>query len=358
MAAPVSKFLFLLILTFLALNYNANGEIHGKTQRKISRANRYGPYLGIVIPNQFELNPLLQHPSYTPHDTIDFAGRRFRFGSIAGQRVVMVMTGLSLINAGITTQLLLSLFRIKGVVHYGLSGNADPSLHIGDVTIPQSWGHTGLWSWQRFGFGPEDELPLEAAGDYSREFGYLKFADYAVNVTGCDQNDNLLNNIWYQQEEIFPIDGTPEERQHILWVPVDAKYFDLASKLEGKGLELQKCINSTTCLFTTPKVARIARGASSSIYLDNSAYRTFLNNKFNVSPVDMESAAVALICYQQRVPFIIIRALSDLAGGGSAQSNEADTFIPLAANNSVTVLVEFVKLLNGNDSTQSEEFSL
>lgn len=32
----------------------------------------------------------------------------------------------------------------------------------------------------------------------------------------------------------------------------------------------------------------------------------------------MESAAVALICRQQRLPFITIRALSDLAGGGSA----------------------------------------
>lgn len=61
----------------------------------------------------------------------------------------------------------------------------------------------------------------------------------------------------------------------------------------------------------------------------------------------MESAAVALICLQQRLPFITIRALSDLAGGGSAQSNEASTFTSLAANanNSVTVVVEFINNL-------------
>lgn len=52
------------------------------------------------------------------------------------------------VNAGITTQLLLSLFRIEGVVHYGIAGNADPSLHIGDVAIPQYWGHLGLLNWQ------------------------------------------------------------------------------------------------------------------------------------------------------------------------------------------------------------------
>ncbi len=59
----------------------------------------------------------------------------------------------------------------------------------------------------------------------------------------------------------------------------------------------------------------------------------------------MESAAVALICLEQRTPFIAIRALSDLAGGGSADSNEADTFTSLAANNSVTVVLEFIKQL-------------
>lgn len=112
-----------------------------------------------------------------------------------------------------------------------------------------------------------------------------------------------------------------------------------------QGLQLEFCVNSTTCLDETPKVIRVERGASASIYLDNAAYRSFLYNKFNISPVEMESAAVALTCLQQRVPFIIIRALSDLAGGGSAQSNEADTFTSLAATNSVKVVVEFIKNL-------------
>lgn len=93
-------------------------------------------------------------------------------------------------------------------------------------------------------------------------------------------------------------------------------------------------------------MARVQRGTSASIYLDNAAYRDFIYDKFNITPVDMESASVALICLQQKVPFIVIRALSDLAGGGSADSNEADTFITLASNNSVTVLLEFVKQLS------------
>ena len=37
-------------------------------------------------------------------------------------------------------------------------------------------------------------------------------------------------------------------------------------------------------------------------------------------------AFVALICLQQRKHFIVIRALLDLAGGDSSDSNEADTY--------------------------------
>nr|XP_028947522.1 bark storage protein A-like [Malus domestica] len=55
------------------------------------------------------------------------------------------------LNAGISTQLLQTLFKVKAVVHYGIAGNADPQLQIGDVTIPQFWAHTGLWNWQNFG---------------------------------------------------------------------------------------------------------------------------------------------------------------------------------------------------------------
>ncbi|KAK9273693.1 hypothetical protein L1049_018503 [Liquidambar formosana] len=273
-------------------------------------------------------------------------GKRFRFGTIVETKVILVMTGLGMINAGITTQLLLNLFDVGGVVHYGIAGNANPSFNIGDVTIPQYWAHTGLWNWQRYGDGPDDELALEVNGDYTREIGYLKFANYTTNVTNCMDYDNLLNNVWYQPDEVFPIDGTPEEREHAFWVPVDTLYFEISKKLEG--LELEGCINSTTCLSETPKVATVLRGTSADIYLDNAAYRSFIYDKFNVTPVDMETASVALICLQQRVPFIAFRALSDLAGGGSAESNEASTFASLAADNSVTVVVEFIKQLAAN----------
>ncbi|KAK1377614.1 Bark storage protein A [Heracleum sosnowskyi] len=109
--------------------------------------------------------------------------------------------------------------------------------------------------------------------------------------------------------------------------------------------KLNRCVNATTCLPRPPKVARVQRGASANVFVDNAAYRKFLYTKFNTTPVDMESAAVALICLQQNTPFIAFRALSDLAGGGSSVSNEVDLFSSLAAQNSVDVLIQFVTLV-------------
>lgn len=79
---------------------------------------------------------------------------------------------------------------------------------------------------QRFGDGPDDLLSLEPFGDYTRDVGYIKFSDYNNKTV-----ENSLNNAWYQPEEIFPVYGTPEVRQHAFWVPVNRKYFALAQKL-------------------------------------------------------------------------------------------------------------------------------
>ncbi|CAN6682008.1 unnamed protein product [Malus baccata var. baccata] len=327
----------LLMLSPLQLNVALSTE----TQMLIEEANMSGPYLGLVIPNSYEMDPLLQSPNFTSR-------RRFRFGTIANKPVILVLTGLSMINAAITTQLLLSQFDIEGVVHYGIAGHANPSLSLADVVIPQYWSHSALWSWQRYGNGPEDELPLEKDGDYTREIGYLNVANYTTNVTDGSSYDNLLNNIWFQPEEVFPIDGTPEERQHAFWVAVDPLYYEISQKLED--LELERCLNSTTCLPHTPKVYRVERGTSAGIFLSNAAYRSFLFDKFNISPLDMESASVALVCLQQRVPFIVIRALSSSLSGTS-EPNEAANFISLASKNSVMAVVEFIRRLSLHQQT-------
>ncbi|XP_061350596.1 bark storage protein A [Gastrolobium bilobum] len=337
------------LLCFLVLvlgsSIRANGAVSQLSWREISNINSQGPYIGIVVPNAFEMNPLLQSPSFVAHNKFpyfDFAGKHFRIGEIERKKVIVVMTGLSMLNAGLSTQLLLTLFNIEGVLHCGVAGNANPKLQIGDVTIPQYWAHTGLWNWQRFGDGPKNELAFEADGDFGRKFGYLNISNYNNYTKHSNSVTNVLNNVWYQAEETFPVNGTPEVRQHAFWVPVNKAYFKIARKL--KNVKLGGCVN-TTCLPRRPIVVRVKRGVSANVFVDNKAYREFLYSKFDATSIDMESAAVALVCLQQKTPFIAIRALSDLAGGGSAMSNEAAVFASLAAQNAVDVLIRFISLL-------------
>lgn len=310
-----------------------------KVQKIISKINRHGPYLGIVVPNAFEMDPLLQSSAFNVSKTLDLTGRRFHIGRIHRHKVIIVMSGLGMLNSGLTTQLVLSFFKVKGIVHYGIAGNANSSLHIGDVTIPRYWAHTGLWNWQRYGDGPNTELSLESSGDYTREIGYLDIANF---TTPSDPSTgNLLNNVWYQPEEVFAVNGTPEVRQHAFWVPVDEQYYQIAKSLET--LTLEGCLNSTTCLSNTPKAVLVERGCSANVFVDNAAYRNFMYAKFNISPIDMESAAVAMVCLAEGLPFISIRSLSDLAGGGTSESNQAAVFADLASQNAVTAVIQFIK---------------
>ena len=59
--------------------------------------------------------------------------------------------------------------------------------------------------------------------------------------------------------------------------------------------------------------------------------------------VEMEAAAVAQVCYQFGTPFVVIRALSDIAG---KQTNVSfDEFLPVAAKHSTQVVLKAIETL-------------
>ena len=59
--------------------------------------------------------------------------------------------------------------------------------------------------------------------------------------------------------------------------------------------------------------------------------------------VEMEAAAVAQVCHQFKTPFVVIRALSDIAGKQSDVRFEE--FLPVAAKHSTQIVLETVKSL-------------
>jgi len=62
--------------------------------------------------------------------------------------------------------------------------------------------------------------------------------------------------------------------------------------------------------------------------------------------VDMESAAIGQVCTQLKVPFIIVRAISDLAGEGNSKSY--DTFVEKAGEIAAQIVINCIKIIEEN----------
>ena len=83
---------------------------------------------------------------------------------------------------------------------------------------------------------------------------------------------------------------------------------------------------------------------SGGAFVDNAAFREHTFDTFGARVLDMESAAVAHVAYANDVPFIAVRSLSDLAGGGDG-ANQMEVFLGLAASNATAVVKALLRSL-------------
>lgn len=83
----------------------------------------------------------------------------------------------------------------------------------------------------------------------------------------------------------------------------------------------------------------IATGDS---FMEDPVRVAFINKKFpTMIAAEMEAAAIAQVCYQYDKPFVVIRALSDIAGKHSSVS--FDTFLDEAAKNAAEIIMTMIK---------------
>jgi adenosylhomocysteine nucleosidase len=64
-------------------------------------------------------------------------------GTMAGPRggrpVVLLESGVSMVNAAMNTQLVIDRFNVKRIVFSGIAGGIDPALSVGDVVVADQW---------------------------------------------------------------------------------------------------------------------------------------------------------------------------------------------------------------------------
>ncbi|CAA7037341.1 unnamed protein product [Microthlaspi erraticum] len=324
--------LFIIIISSLhVLPASATPSHKRKSASTIRKVNRRGPYIGLVTVIETEEDAFLRSVDFRPdptHPFLDLSGRRFRNGKIHGKKVLYVRCGLGMVNAAAATQQMIDVFNVKGIVHFGIAGNINNSMSIGDVTIPKQITHAGLLDWLNPEKGNRDE--------------YVAYLDVGNYNTPQGDGNNMLGSIGYNYEKLYSVTGQTNSPQKVFWINTTREWLHLAADLEK--MELLQCVNSSLCLPQKPKLVVGLKAATANIFVDNAAYRNFLFDTFGVSSSDMESSAVAMTCVSNGYPVIVIRGLSDLAGAQTGD-NAVRKFGSLAAINTAKAVSEFIKKL-------------
>lgn len=210
-------------------------------------------------------------------------GVEFWRGTYAGKEIVLFKTGMSLVNAAYQLQLAFDHFPITHVLFAGVAGGVDPSLEVGDVVIPERWAYHG-------------------------ESAYLNEDGHGGHVVPDYFTPRYKNFGMIFPEDVGVIGPDGKEQEHIATFPIDAGLLEVARQalpslpaMQKAGRQIQVKVGGT--------------GVAGSVFLDNARYREWLFEIWQARCVDMESTALAHVAYVNAKPILIIRGLSDLAGG-------------------------------------------
>lgn len=301
-------YLFIIVLFTSSLFINTaqaeqlNGQLDAKPRIAIMSA--FEPELAIL------LNQVQQAEKYTVN------GVEFTTGKLANHDVVLLLSGISMVNAAMNTQLLFDKFNVQNLLFSGIAGGVNPDLDIGDVSVPERWGQ----------YLESVYMRETAPGEYQAPSGKSKmdFAAYGM----------------MQPRPVRVRSKNHPAIEHKFWFDVDPQMLAVANQI--KDVDLKSCDTENRCIQQAPQLVVGGNGVSGQVFVDNADFRKYAFDTFAANVLDMESAACAMVAYSNDVPFLAFRSLSDLAGGGAGE-NEMYAFMNIAAENASNVLLAFLK---------------
>lgn len=283
-----------------------------------SAENERPPLIAIVAAYDGEMKAIrdeIEGEEITEEVTIN--GVKFSLGTAYGKDVIFFTTFVSTTNAAMNTQLALNRFPIKTLLFSGVAGGINWDLHKGDVAIPAKWHYV-----------------LEGALFNKKEDGSGK---YEVDDSGW--SDYKYGNFgMIHPDDVWVIREGMERPQKKAFFEADSELLKLSGKV-ADGMTLRNAKGEKAVI----QVGGV--GGSSPAFLDNAEFREFIHHAWGTDCIDMESAPIAHVCWVNRVPCLIIRSLSDLAGGQKGK-NEFQEHAKAAEHNAARVLNEILKSLD------------
>ena len=225
-------------------------------------------------------------------------GIQFLTGTLNEQNVVIARTGVGKVNAAMTATLVIEHFQPNRVIFTGVAGGLNPDLQIGDIVIAQKTAQHDL--------GRLESAKIENMGTKN------------------------------------PING----KRNPVFFPADPGLLQI-TETALEGIELNP--------FQTPqgqRHPRIIKGTvvTGDMFVAFDAKKVALHKNLGADAVEMEGAAVAQICWQQDVPCLVIRSLSDNAGANA--SEDFKKYYKIAARNSAALVTRIISQLHSEQSMQ------
>ena len=212
-------------------------------------------------------------------------GIQFTQGILNGRKVVIAQTGIGKVNAAITTTLMLDHFKPQQVIFTGIAGGVNSELSPGDIVIGTLVAH------HDYGTITPDSMLIRATRNPS----------------------TMVENPVY--------------------FPGDSSLVELAEKV-STGVVLETLIRHNSRV-----LPRIVKGiiVTGDVFVSSVTATQLLRKRTMAEATEMEGAAVAQACWQQRTPFLIIRSLSDNAGDNAYE--DVKKFYQVAARNSASLVM-------------------
>ena len=283
-------------------------------------------------------------------------GNRFTTGILRGNRVVIVLSGVSMINATMVTQLLLDHFRIERLVMSGIAGGLNPELHVGDVTIPDRWVMSMEVYWSHNGQIPS---PCGKPADVScmglklatgKDGQVLPPFDLPYQLPSLQ--GHVPTGLFMRENFVMTTKNSQNKPtgEFVFAYPVDKDMLAVASQLKprlsqcGPAFKPGQPLDPKLCVRQQPKVLVGGAGVTGTAFLANPDYRKYLFENLQANSFEMETAGLAHVAYANGVPYIAFRSLSDLAGGEAFDPDVVALFSSgLAEANGSAVTLAFLE---------------
>lgn len=219
--------------------------------------------IGIIGAMEQEIKLLTHSMSITGTRIIGM--REYYMGKLFGKDAVLVFSKCGKVAAASTVTTLIEVFEVDIVIFTGVAGGADKTLNMGDIVIA-------------------DRL-VQHDMDASLLPGCRKFEIPLLGVDFFKSDDKIVSL------------GIKSAQHYITG--------NMRTDVEPEDLEEFR--------ITTPQVVAGTIASGDQFIADSQKVRKLTAEINNLKCIEMEGAAVAQVCYEHNISFIVFRVISDKA---------------------------------------------